>query len=79
MREIPYRTNNDEQVMKILSGEKLCPTKILAQKVCMFRLFYWTKVMKFVKVAEIMSDIILSNKLNKNAGSFTCNNRKLYK
>jgi len=33
------------------SDEKICPTKILSKKACIFRLFYWTKVTK------ILSDI----------------------
>jgi len=37
--------------MKILSDEKLCPTKA-----CIFRLFYWTKATKFVKVTKILFD-----------------------
>jgi len=30
---------------------------MLSTKVCIFRLFYWTKVTKFVKVTKILSDI----------------------
>jgi len=37
------------------SDEKICPTKILSKKACIFRLFYWTKVTK------ILSDIVLSD------------------
>jgi len=44
---------------KILSDKKLCPTKFLSKKVCVFRLFYWTKVTKFVKEANI----VLSDKV----------------
>jgi len=36
-------------VTKILSDEKLCPTKMLSN--------YWTKVMKFVKVTKTLSNI----------------------
>jgi len=40
------------KVMKILSNEKLCLMKILSKEACIFRLFYWTKVMKFVNGDE---------------------------
>jgi len=36
--------------------EKLYSTKILSKKACIFKLFYWTKVTKIVKVNENFSD-----------------------
>jgi len=55
--------SDDPKVAKILSDEKLCLTKILSKKPCIFRLFYWKKGMKFIKVTKILSDIVLSDKV----------------
>jgi len=38
-------------------------TIILSKKACIFRLFYWTKVTKFAKVKEILSDILLPERI----------------
>jgi len=38
-------------------------TKIFSKEACIFRLFYRTKVTKFVKVTKILSDIVLPDKV----------------
>jgi len=58
IKELQWDTLSDKTMLDEsdeLSDEKLCSTKTLSKKACIFRLFYETKVMKILSDEKLCS------------------------
>jgi len=67
----PFTCNNFKETTHTLLDKKgrnfSKVTEILSKKTCIFRLVYWRKVTKFVKMTKILSEIVLSGKIQCNS------------